>query len=503
MHVLLLRPVPGNDRFGLGPFFRVEPLGLEYIAAALEARGHRATVADLRYSPSIERLIRVTRPAVVGIACMHALETDEALALADRVRALAPDACIVIGGHAVAAYPSPFFRTAVDAICVDDGEMVVPALVEALERRTSMAGVPGLIVRGDDAGDRFQRVQAGHRHDARFEAFRATGAPPEPLALDCVPLPLRRDVDRWRGRYACLLFRPVWLVETARGCPFRCSFCSVWPVYERAVRLRSIGSVCDDFEAVGPHVFVADDLFWYQPARSLELARALRRRGIRKRWLLVQSRTDLVASHPELLEAWRPLAQDFDIFFGLEAATDEGLDGLVKDTTVDRTVEAIAIARDQGYGVTGNFVIDPAWDETDFERLWAFVERHDLSRVGFTVLTPLPGTPHFEAMRPRLRAVRWSQYDMHHVLWEPRLGARRFFELYCETWRRSILNLRGHKRWSAWARQVRPRDLAILTRMLLRTQRMMRPDAYLAEHQLACSSDHGVVVNVRTGHTTA
>jgi hypothetical protein len=38
MEVLLLRPVPGNERFGLGPFFRIEPLGMEYIAAALEAR---------------------------------------------------------------------------------------------------------------------------------------------------------------------------------------------------------------------------------------------------------------------------------------------------------------------------------------------------------------------------------------------------------------------------------------------------------------------------------
>src|SRR5450759_4553552 len=63
MHVLLLRPVPGNDRFGLGPFFRIEPLGLEYIAAALEMRGHRATVADLRYSRSVDRLLRATRPA--------------------------------------------------------------------------------------------------------------------------------------------------------------------------------------------------------------------------------------------------------------------------------------------------------------------------------------------------------------------------------------------------------------------------------------------------------
>ena len=53
---------------------------------------------------------------------------------------------------------------------------------------------------------------------------------------------------------------------------------------------------------------------------------------------------------------------------------------------------------------------------------------HDLSRAGFTILTPLPGTAYFEEARPRLRAVKWSQYDMHHLLWEPRLGALRFFE---------------------------------------------------------------------------
>jgi hypothetical protein len=82
--------------------------------------------------------------------------------------------------------------------------------------------------------------------------------------------------------------------------------------------------------------------------------------------MLVQTRTDVVARHPELLEAWRPLAKEIDIFFGLEAATNEGLDGVVKDTTVDRTGEAVEVARSMGYGVTGNFVIDPAWDVDDF-----------------------------------------------------------------------------------------------------------------------------------------
>jgi radical SAM superfamily enzyme YgiQ (UPF0313 family) len=400
---------------------------------------------------------------------MHALETDDALALAEYVRKASPDAFVVIGGHSAAAYPSPFLADSVDAVCVDDGESVMPDLADALEGGASLSAVPGLLLRDRDGAD---------------GAFVRTPPAEHIFQLDEVPRPLRRDVDIWRHQYACLLFRPVWLIETARGCPFRCSFCSVWPMHDRAVRLRSIETVCDDFAATGPHVFVGDDLFWYHPARSLALAQELRRRGIRKRWLLVQSRTDLVAAHPELVEAWRPIAQDFDIFFGLEAATNEGLTDLVKDTTIDRTVEAVRIARAFGYGVTGNFVVDPDWAETDFERLWHFVEKYKLSRAGFTILTPLPGTPYFDKMQSRLRAVRWAQYDMHHLLWEPRLGAERFFQLYCETWRRSILNLGGSKSWSDWARQVRLADLPFLTRMLVRTQRMMRPEACLAEHLL-------------------
>jgi hypothetical protein len=72
---------------------------------------------------------------------------------------------------------------------------------------------------------------------------------------------------------------------------------------------------------------------------------------------------------------------------------------------------------------------------------------------------------------------------MHHLLWEPRLGARRFFELYAETWRRSVLNTSGEKRWAAWMRQVKPAQIPYLTHALWRTQRMMRPDGYLREYE--------------------
>ncbi|MGE5275515.1 MAG: B12-binding domain-containing radical SAM protein [Acidobacteriota bacterium] len=463
MRVLFIRPDPGNERFGLGPFFRVEPLGLEYIGAALRERGHEPAVIDRRFGRGLASAIRRVRPRVVGISGMHALEYDRLLETAREVRRLAPEAFVLIGGHAAAAYPAPLERDEVDAICADDGEEVVPALADALEAGRPPATVPALRLR-------------------TREGWISTPPLSERTALDRVPLPARDLVARYRNRYHCLLFKPVWLIETARGCPFRCNFCSVWQLYNRSFRERSIGAVVEDFASVGDSVFVADDLFWNHPARSLELAEALKKRGVRKRWLLVQTRTDLVCRHADLLEAWRPLAKDFDIFFGLEAASDVGLAHVVKDAQISSSVEAARISRSMGYGVTGNFLVDPDWEEAQFRELWDFVKTHGFQRAGYTILTPLPGTELFRKLAPVLEGQPWFKYDMHHLLWEPRLGARRFFELYAETWRRSILNTSGEKSWIEWMRQIRPAQIPYLTRVLWRTQRMMKAEAYLKEH---------------------
>jgi len=463
--ILLIRPDPGNERFGLGPFFRIEPLGIEYVAQALIAKGHEPLIVDLRFGRGLAYWLRKHRPALIGISCMHALEYDQAVEVATQARRLAPDAFVLVGGHAAAVYPGPVEVESVDGICLDDGEEVLPALADALEAKRSADTVPALRLRTPDG-------------------FVNTPPLEERTCLDLVPQPARGLVERYRRKYHCLLFKPVWLVETARGCPYRCSFCSVWQLNERSFRERSVAAVVDDFAACGPHVFVADDLFWHHPERSREIARALKQRGVRKRWVLVQSRCDLVASEPELLEEWRAISQDFDIFFGMEAASNDGLHGVDKDAGLDATVAAIELSRSLRYGVVGNFLIDPDWERRHFEELWQFVAEHDITRTGFTLLTPLPGTEYFETVKDKVAGQPWFKYDMHHLLWEPRLGAEEFFELYAETWRRSVLNLSGPKSIKDWARQVRPTHLPVLAKLLIQTQRLMKPREYLREHAL-------------------
>ena len=135
-------------------------------------------------------------------------------------------------------------------------------------------------------------------------------------------------------------------------------------------------------------------------------------------------------------------------------------------------------------------MIDPAWAEADFERLWAFVERHRLSQAGFTILTPLPGHGVFRGDRARACArARWSQFDMHHLLWEPRLGVAALL-------RAVLRDLAAVGAESARARrtrgnglaQAKPRHWLHLLQVLRRTQRMMQPPHYVQEHRARCPS---------------
>ena len=113
---------------------------------------------------------------------MHALETDAVLALAREVRRLAPGTPIVVGGHTASAYPDPFLSADVDAVVLDDGERVMPEIVEALAKGRALRDVPGVAL--SDGSDGIIR----------------TGSSGDCFELDAVPLP---------ARHSSTLARPV------------------------------------------------------------------------------------------------------------------------------------------------------------------------------------------------------------------------------------------------------------------------------------------------------
>lgn len=440
-----------------------------YLAAALRSAGHSVLLADMRFERrAITHILRDSQPDLVAISCLHILEAPAALQVADEIKAHNPNIFVLLGGHAISAYPKAVDgNRSVDAICIGEGETLLPALCDAVANGRPLDTLPSLLL---------------PKGDGRFQATSVK--PGRWLDLAQMPLPDRSVVARYQKRYCCLNYMPMWTMETARGCSYRCNFCSVWQLYKRTYRCHAPDQVRADFEATGRNLFMVDDLFWADRTRSEELGHTLLRSSERKNLLLVQTRADLVTENADLLKLWRPLAKTFDIFFGLESHTSPGLSSLNKDADINKTVEAVRIARELGFGITGNFIIDPDFTEADFQGLWDFMDEHQLYRVGFTILTPLPGTYYFEKSKKKIDVFDWTHYDLHHLLWQPRLPVDRFFELYCESWRRSVLNLAGKKKWWQWVKQVRLRDIPRLARILARTQTLMDPQAYLNETNL-------------------
>ncbi len=416
MKVGFLKP-PIGGILGLEMLTFVEPLGLECVAAALEPDGHECRIVDLRIDGHAKGMakMRAFEPEVIGLQCNFTTERNRTLELARAVKAEMPEAFVVVGGHDASRDPEWFQDPAVDAVAVGDGEEMMPALVDALDRRAELAKIPGLML----------PTAAGPVH---------TGHAPARRNLDELPLPARHLIDEYADHYYINFRKPLALMETARGCPFKCNFCSVWKFHESTFREKSPARVVEELGQIrAPNVFITDDIFWMNVKRGREMAKQIKASGIRK-YFTVQTRTDIICRFPELIEMWKDCG-DLAIFLGVESVTDAGLASVNKSNTAANNERAIEILKELGVGFTCNFIVDPAWDRDDFTRLRDWIDRMGTYNSGFTVLTPLPGTDLWDQASKQVTTHEWEMYDIIHTVLPTRLPLEEFYEEYSRLWR--------------------------------------------------------------------
>ncbi len=151
---------------------------------------------------------------------------------------------------------------------------------------------------------------------------------------------------------------------------------------------------------------------------------------------------------------------------------------------MDRTASAARPVARAGLGVTGetSSSVPRRWREADFERLWGFVDRFKVCQAGFTILTPLPGHRLLRGRcgtyrrRTAVRALRRAPSAVE-CRRSVRSGSSSSIAALGQG--RSVLDLRGRKRFWQWMREVEVRHALFLMRALRRTQRMMDPEHYL------------------------
>jgi radical SAM superfamily enzyme YgiQ (UPF0313 family) len=429
MRVAFLKP-PIGGILGLEMLTFVEPLGPISIAGGLEAEGHECRIFDLRIDGEDHGLDLCRRfdPQVVGLQCNFTTERRRTLRLAERLRRELPEAFVVLGGHDASREPGWFLQAGIDAIAIGDGEEVMLPLVDALERGGDLSKVLGLVL---------------NRHAGNTGQVH-TGAAPARDDLDTLPMPARHLISHYAPSYYINFRKPLALMETARGCPFKCNFCSVWKFHESTFREKSPERVVAELQAIeAPNVFITDDIFWMDVRRGEEMARQIKAAGIRK-YFTVQTRTDIICKFPHLIEMWKDCGS-LSIFLGLESVTDEGLKAVNKSNTASNNVRALSILKELGVGYTPNFIVDPAWDHDDFARLRGWIEETGAYNSGFSVLTPLPGTDLWETAKHQVTTHDWEMYDIVHAVLPTKLPLKDFYEEYSRLWRH-VLDVRYRHR---------------------------------------------------------
>lgn len=419
MRISLLKPA-SSGILGLEMITFVEPLGLECVAGALEPDGHQCQILDFRLEDPRAGLERCRRfePDLVGIQCNFTTERYRALELARRIREILPDTFLVLGGHDVSRDPDWFLDPAVDALAVGDGEEILPPLAEAVEHHKALSGVPGLVL--NDGG-----------------RPRPTGHAPARRDLDSIPLPARHLIRDYAPHYYINFRKPLALLETARGCPFKCNFCSVWKFHESTFRQKSPERVVAELRTIdAPNVFITDDIFWMDVRQGHELARQIKAAGIRK-FFTVQTRTDIICRHPELIEEWKDCG-NLAIFLGVEKVDDAGLAAVNKKNKASNNQRAIDLLKEMGVGFTCNFIVDPDWGRDDFARLRDWIEENVTYNSGFSVLTPLPGTDLWDEAKQRVTTHDWEMYDIVHSVLPTRLPLEEFYEEYSRLWNHAL-----------------------------------------------------------------
>ncbi|MBN1400132.1 MAG: radical SAM protein [Anaerolineae bacterium] len=360
------------------------PLGLGYLAAALEADGHQVAIFDLGLEPNTPLEDDVARvaafaPDLVGMTAMTN-NYHSADAFMDMVRSQI--GCpIVLGGPHATVFPQRLASDPkIDYLVYGEGEQTLQELVRALAAEdlqpsvTTLRGISGLCYARDG---------------------ELICNPPRPLIedLDSLPLPARHlfELDRY-PLYAPNGERMVTLLSS-RGCPYNCSYCFKG-IVGRTYRQRSPESVLEEIRLLMReygyrNFYFIDDLFTLDRRRLRAITTQIIEEGLDIRWQCL-ARVDRVT--PELLDLmYRSGCRE--LHYGIESGNPEILASLGKGITLDQVRQAVKWTADVGILAKGYFMLGlPKDTDETMEQTIRFATELELDQAMFSLTTPFPGT---------------------------------------------------------------------------------------------------------------
>ncbi|HMD68105.1 MAG TPA: radical SAM protein [Chitinivibrionales bacterium] len=402
------------------------PLGLLTVASAV--REHNVTVLDMKAEYDLNRqetrpeeLVRKycndTKPDIVGITCI-ASEFPFCTRILAAVKQWKADVLTVAGGLHASLCPQDFKGTAADIVAVGQAGHAFREIVSAKAASGDYRNVAGIFIN-------------------TAEGFTCSAAAPllRDYGKDGYILPDRSYIRKWLHAYRLPHNdRNITYVNTSLGCPFKCSFCSIWPQWDGRYFLRDIDAIIAELRTLSdyPVVRFADANSVIDEEYSARLFSRIVEERLNKEFVM-DIRADTAAKNPKLIEQMARAGLKV-VICGFESFRQSELALYNKRLDASLIKKAISVFHDNGISVRGNYVVPPDYTDKDFDALADYASSQRVTYAGYTILTPMPGTKLFDDLKKDIIDFDLAKYNFFNCVLKTKLPLDKFHEKVGGLW---------------------------------------------------------------------
>lgn len=357
--------------------YPVFPIGLAFLAEPLTQAGHQLAALDLCFEADPHEAVTAAladqRPdaVVISLRNLDNVTWPGSVSYLDALRevvaACRGKATVILGGSGYSLMPVEILaHCGADYGLVGEGEQLLPRLLDCLVTGCDPAALPGVVLPG-----------------------RATFLPPLPLETIGSPDRQLFDVARYlkEGGMANL--------QTKRGCPFSCVYCT-YPLLEgQRMRLRPVAEIIAELQGLVTdhavdYVYFVDDIFNYPPRFAEQLCQAMITAGLKVNWSAFINPGFIT---PELLELMQRAGCDA-VEFGTESGSPAMLHNLGKSFSVEqvRTASQLCQAADLDFAHYMLFGGPGETEQTVLESFGLMDELAPTAVIAMTGIRIYPGT---------------------------------------------------------------------------------------------------------------
>lgn len=383
------------------------PLGICYLATALELKGYSVQVIDMGVLSDEEAREKMNSliecpPKCIGISS-STLSYNNATKIAQYIKHnLGDEFPIIMGGyHVTFEFEDTLKNGFADVVIRGEGEEAIVKVVDIITKYSFRES---------------HKVLYDIEGIAFLDEGRVCVTPPQILRindLDRIPIPNRDYLD-------LSAYKNTGTVISSRGCVAKCQFCAAGAF--GAIRSRSPENVAQEVELLHNHgintVYFTDNTFATNKKRAIKIFEILKQKHINVNFFIEARVTEVDEEYADLLKSFGVKS----IQFGVETGNSEVMKSIHKNITLERVKKTVEMCCSKGIYVACSFVIGhPADTEDTVKDTIKFATK--LRRLGadpaFSIMTPYPGT---EAFNKRdelgVEIVDWnySHWDLNRAV---------------------------------------------------------------------------------------